>query len=94
MFLYDGKTGDKVSQLVGHTGGVFSASWSPDGKSLQTVFADTSVLIWDIVTASAVDTMYPSEKTEAIEYGIVYTFGMDDTLRSISSMKFTYFYVF
>jgi WD40 repeat protein len=44
-----------VSSLVGHTGGVFSASWSPDGKHLQTVSADTSVRIWDVATASIVE---------------------------------------
>jgi WD40 repeat protein len=55
VFLYDGKTGDRVSSLVGHTGGVFSASWSPDGKNLQTVSADTSVRIWDVATASIVE---------------------------------------
>jgi WD40 repeat protein len=84
VFIYDGKTGEKVSQLAGHTGGVFSASWSPDGKCLQTVSADTSVRIWDIATASVVDTMYTSETPGAIEDQQVGSLWQGDYILSVS----------
>lgn len=55
VFLYDGKTGDKVCQLSGHTGGVSAASWSPDSKFLETVSADRTVRIWDVAAKTAVE---------------------------------------
>ena len=53
LFLYDGQTGGLVTELTdAHTGGIYSLSWSPDGKSLLTVSADRCAKLWDITSKS------------------------------------------
>jgi WD40 repeat protein len=55
--LYDGKTGDKVEQLItdqAHSGGIFAASWSPCSRYLLTSSADATAKIWDIQAKSVI----------------------------------------
>ncbi|XP_068657422.1 actin-interacting protein 1-2-like [Aristolochia californica] len=50
-FIYDGKTGEVIGELVmenGHTGSIYAVSWSPDSKQVLTVSADKSAKIWEI----------------------------------------------
>ena len=57
IFLYDGKTGDKVLALNGegaHTGTVFSLSWAPDSKHFMSASADMTTKIWDVATSTVV----------------------------------------
>lgn len=56
IFLYDGSTGDKISEIAenGHTGGVFSLSWNADSTQFMTSSADMTVKIWDVATKKAV----------------------------------------
>jgi len=58
MFMYDGKSGEKICELTqaenSHTGGIFSLAWSPDSKSLLTASADMTAKLWDIATQKAV----------------------------------------
>jgi WD40 repeat protein len=57
MFLYDGKTGDKISELTAdgqHKGTVFSLSWSPDSKQILSASADMTAKIWDANTKQVV----------------------------------------
>ncbi|KAF9389297.1 WD40 repeat-like protein [Podila verticillata] len=60
IFLYDGKTGDKVKELStaehGHSGTIFALSWSADNQRLVTSSADQTAKIWDIETSSVVNT--------------------------------------
>ncbi|KAI8147201.1 WD40-repeat-containing domain protein, partial [Fennellomyces sp. T-0311] len=59
IFLYDGKTGDKIDELGGddaHTGSIFSVSWSPDSTQLLTSSADCTAKIWDVSAKSVVNT--------------------------------------
>ncbi|RUS29490.1 quinon protein alcohol dehydrogenase-like superfamily, partial [Jimgerdemannia flammicorona] len=60
IFLYDGKTGEKLHELVSadqhHTGGIFSVAWSPDSSRLLTSSADSTVKIWDVQAQSVVRT--------------------------------------
>eukprot|EP00897_Mesotaenium_endlicherianum_P002964 jgi/Mesen1/2696/ME000167S01838 len=49
--LFDGQTGEKLSELAqenGHTGSIYAASWSPDGQQVLTVSADKTAKIWDM----------------------------------------------
>jgi len=48
IFLFDAKTGEKVGEMAGHAGAIFSCSWSPDGTKLLTASADKTVRIWDV----------------------------------------------
>ncbi|KAI9288350.1 WD40-repeat-containing domain protein [Umbelopsis sp. AD052] len=59
IFLYDGKTGDKIQELESdqaHSGGIFAASWSPCSKYLLSSSADATAKIWDIEAKSVVNT--------------------------------------
>ncbi|KAK6528090.1 WD40 repeat-like protein [Arthrobotrys megalospora] len=52
IFLWDGKTGEPVSEIKdpekGHTGGVYGISWNSDSKRFATASADRTVKIWDL----------------------------------------------
>ncbi|TPX34145.1 hypothetical protein SmJEL517_g03113 [Synchytrium microbalum] len=60
VFLYDGKTGDKIAELSSaansHTGGIFALSWSPDSKHVLTSSADMTAKLWDVGSKSVVNT--------------------------------------
>jgi len=68
-----------------------------DSGRLYTASYDGRVCTWDEGLAKEITGSGHSNQVTGItasKDGVVYTSGMDDTLRSISSMKFTYFYVF
>lgn len=52
IFLYDGKTGETITELTDspHKGTIMSCSWSPDSKSFFTTSLDCTVKLWDIET--------------------------------------------
>ena len=50
--VWDARTGAEVLNLKGHTGPVFSASFSPDGSRLVTASADETVKVWDARSVS------------------------------------------
>ncbi|KAI9478464.1 MAG: quinon protein alcohol dehydrogenase-like superfamily [Benjaminiella poitrasii] len=61
IFLYDGKTGDKLDELAtsegsAHKGSIFAVSWSPDSTQILSSSADYTAKIWDINTKSVVNT--------------------------------------
>ncbi|KAI8823957.1 WD40-repeat-containing domain protein [Fimicolochytrium jonesii] len=60
LFLYDGKEGTKIADLStvegAHKGGIYSVSWSPDGKNLLSASADMTTKIWDIAAQKVVST--------------------------------------
>ena len=45
--VWDVHTGEYLKTLVGHTGGVSSLSFSPDGKTLASGRTDGTILLWD-----------------------------------------------
>lgn len=49
--VYDIKTGDSVTTLHGHRGGVHCLTFSKDGKLLASGSADTTIVVWDFATA-------------------------------------------
>ncbi|KAJ9109115.1 hypothetical protein QFC21_000443 [Naganishia friedmannii] len=53
LFLYDGKTGETLSEIDAHNGSIMACSWSPDSKSLSTVSVDGTVKLWDIENKQA-----------------------------------------
>ncbi|XP_029632069.1 WD repeat-containing protein 1 [Salmo trutta] len=59
IFLYDGKTGEKICALGGakaHEGGVYAVSWSPDSSQLISASGDKTVKLWDVGTSTALTT--------------------------------------
>ncbi|KAJ6659379.1 hypothetical protein lerEdw1_019111 [Lerista edwardsae] len=59
IFIYDGKTGEKVGALGGnkaHDGGIYAISWSPDGNHLLSASGDKTAKIWDVGANSIVNT--------------------------------------
>jgi WD repeat-containing protein 1 (actin-interacting protein 1) len=58
IYVYDGTTADKKAEVLdGHTGSIFSVSWSADSKQYLTSSADGTVKFWDAATNKAVNTV-------------------------------------
>ncbi|CAM4553817.1 unnamed protein product [Caretta caretta] len=59
IFVYDGKTGERVCALGGnkaHDGGIYAISWSPDSSHLLSASGDKTAKIWDVGANSLVST--------------------------------------
>jgi WD40 repeat protein len=48
--VWDTAMGKELGELIGHTNKVFSAAFSPDGKTLATGSADQTVRLWNVAT--------------------------------------------
>ncbi|XP_058654090.1 WD repeat-containing protein 1 [Onychostoma macrolepis] len=59
IFLYDGKTGEKLGSLGGdkaHDGGIYAVSWSPDSTQMISASGDKTVRLWDVGSGTVVST--------------------------------------
>lgn len=65
IFLFDGKTGEKMAELAskedGHTGAIYSFAWSPDSKHIVTCSADKTAKVWDVENGNVATTYTFSE---------------------------------
>ena len=50
IWLYDAKTGQEIDLLTGHTDFVSCIAFSPDGRTLASGSADSTICLWDVNT--------------------------------------------
>jgi WD40 repeat protein len=48
--VWDGETGKKLIELIGHKGWVYSAAFCNEGKRIVTASQDTTACVWDAAT--------------------------------------------
>ena len=64
IWIYDAQTGEELELIRGHTSGVNSVSFSPDGSTMASGGEDSTVRLWDVNTGSELHTL--TEHTSAI----------------------------
>ena len=57
IWLYDARTGEELKLLSGHTSGVWSISFSPDGSTLASGSGDATVRLWSVGTGRHLRTL-------------------------------------
>ena len=59
--IWDAKSGQLLSTLIGHKDSVFSVAYSPDGKSIISGSWDKTIKIWDVKSGKLLSTLIGHE---------------------------------
>ena len=57
MRVWSVATGECVQKLEGHSSGVSSAQFSPDGTNIVSASGDETVRVWSVATGECVQTL-------------------------------------
>ena len=57
LYVFNVHTGECLYSLVGHSGWLRDAKWSPDGTMIASASYDTTVRIWDAITGQVIHTL-------------------------------------
>ena len=57
IWFYDAATSRELALLFGHTGEVWSVTFSPDGSTLASVANDNTIKLWDVATRQNIATL-------------------------------------
>jgi WD40 repeat protein len=68
LTLYDSQTGEKIRDLVGHTGDVWAVAPSPDGKRLVSGSDDQTIRLWDLATGANLLTVFVANDGEWVAW--------------------------
>ncbi|KAG1465568.1 hypothetical protein G6F46_001648 [Rhizopus delemar] len=95
IFLYDGKTGDKLDELStaenSHAGNIFALSWSADSTQILTSSADCTAKIWDVSAKAVVNSFTIDSSMNHVENQQVGNLWKNDYLITASlSGEFNY----
>ena len=82
IWIYDADTGAEVALLEGHTGIVLGIAYSPDSTTLASGNRDGTVRLWDVATATLLNTL---EHTGTISVA----FSLDGTTIASGSLDTT-----
>ncbi|KAJ3104909.1 hypothetical protein HDU97_008767 [Phlyctochytrium planicorne] len=76
IFLYDGKTGDLISEVsgsnAGHSGGILSLSWNAESTSLLSCSMDMTAKIWDVSRKEVVNTFTLGDSIDDQQVGCLW----------------------
>lgn len=76
VILYDGKTGERVSELgspAAHSGSIYSLCWDSTSRYILTASGDKSAKIWDVTTGTAVQTYPMGNEVKDQQVGCLWT---------------------
>ena len=76
--LWDVATGKKIATLSGHTRGVLSVAFSPDGTKIVSGSRDNTIKVWDVSNHTAITTL---------EHAQFYTVAISDDKTMLASMS-------
>ncbi len=57
IWIYDAQTGEELDLFTGHTGRVYSVSFSPDGRTLASGSGDDTIRLWEVSTGRHLRTL-------------------------------------